>query len=182
MKRALCNFVFHRLLGWKTDIRTPHYDKCVICVAPHTSNWDLFIGLLCYGAMGKKASFMMKKGWFFFPVGLIFRATGGIPIDRSRNTSMVSQMVERFTQKRSFHLAITPEATRKPNSEWKTGFYYIALKAQVPILLAGMDYPSKTVRCMQAFIPQDGNAEMDMCNIKQYFKSFIGKNPKNFAI
>ena len=92
-----------------------------------------------------KTSFMMKKEWFFFPLGLIFRAIGGIPVDRSRNTSLVDQMANRFAGSKLFHLAITPEGTRKSNPNWKKGFYFIALKAQVPIMLIGIDYPTKTI-------------------------------------
>ena len=100
----------------------PNYDKCIICAAPHTSNWDLFIGKLFYGAIGRKTSFMMKKEWFFFPLGLIFKAVGGIPVDRSRNTSLVDQMANKFAESKQFHLAITPEGTRKPNPNWKRDF------------------------------------------------------------
>ena len=73
MKKAFYSFIYYRLLGWKTNVTVPDYDECVICAAPHTSNWDLFIGKLFYGAIGRKTSFMMKKEWFFFPLGLIFR-------------------------------------------------------------------------------------------------------------
>lgn len=122
MKKRLYSFIYYRLLGWKTNVTVPNYDKCVICAAPHTSNWDLFIGKLFYGAIGRKTSFMMKKEWFFFPLGLIFRAIGGIPVDRSRNTSLVDQMANRFAGSKLFHLAITPEGTRKSNPNWKKGF------------------------------------------------------------
>lgn len=122
MKKRLYSFIYYRLLGWKTNVTVPNYDKCVICAAPHTSNWDLFIGKLFYGAIGRKTSFMMKKEWFFFPLGLIFRAIGGIPVDRSRNTSLVDQMANRFAGSKLFHLAITPEGTRKSNPNWKKRF------------------------------------------------------------
>ena len=145
MKKSFYSFIFYRLLGWKTRLEVPNYDKCVICAAPHTSNWDLFIGKLFYGSLGRKACFMMKKEWFFFPLGIFFKAIGGIPVNRDKRTSMVDQMAERFANSTQFHLAITPEGTRKANPEWKKGFYYIALKAQVPIILIGVDYPSKTI-------------------------------------
>lgn len=94
MKKAFYSFIYYRLLGWKTNVTVPDYDKCVICAAPHTSNWDLFIGKLFYGAIGRKTSFMMKKEWFFFPLGLIFKAVGGIPVNRGRKSSLVDQMTE----------------------------------------------------------------------------------------
>lgn len=181
MKQALCRFIYHRILGWNYLITVPEFDKCVICAAPHTSNCDLFIGKLFYGSLGRKTSFMMKKEWFFWPLGPIFRSMGGIPVDRGKKTSLVEQMAERFAQSRQFHLAITPEGTRKANPNWKKGFYYIALKAKVPIMLIGIDYPSKTITATKALMPT-GNLEEDMRIIKDYFKGFRGRIPENFAI
>lgn len=181
MKKAIYGFIFYRILGWKDNVTVPNYDKCVICAAPHTSNWDLFIGKLFYGAMGRKASFMMKKEWFFFPLGLIFKAIGGIPVDRGRKSSLVEQMAERFANSKRFHLAITPEGTRKANPEWKKGFYFIALKAQVPIVLIGVDYKNKTIVATKAIMPS-GDLEKEMREVKLYYKDFVGKNPKNFAL
>lgn len=180
MKQKLFSFIYFKLLGWKEEVSVPFLDKCVICVAPHTSNWDLFIGKLYWGAKGRQACFMMKKDWFFFPLGSIFRAMGGIPVDRGRKTSLVEQMTERFKQTDKFNLCITPEGTRKPNPDWKKGFYYIALKAGVPIQLIGIDYGRKTISYTRCFTPT-GDFEKDIVEIKSYFKDFIGKHPKNFA-
>ncbi len=181
MKKALYSFIYYRLLGWKTNVTVPDLDKYVICAAPHTSNLDLFIGKLFYGAIGRKTSFMMKKEWFFFPLGLIFKAVGGIPVDRKHKTSLVEQMAEQFARSKQFHLAITPEGTRKRNPNWKKGFYYIALKAQVPIVLIGIDYPSKTISATKMITPS-GDIDKDMREIKLYFKNFKGKYPENFSI
>lgn len=181
MKNSLYKFIYHSLLGWKTRIEVPQYEKCVICAAPHTSNWDLFFGKLFYGVLGQKVNFLMKKEWFFFPLGPLFKAIGGIPVDRKRKTSLVDQLSERFARSRALHLAITPEATRKPNPDWKKGFYYIALKAGVPILLIGIDYPTKTIACTRSIMPS-GNYDEDIREIKQYFTQFRGKKPRNFAI
>lgn len=181
MKKTIYSFIYHKLLGWKSNVTVPYYDKCVICAAPHTSNWDLFIGKLFYGAIDRRASFMMKKEWFFFPLGLIFKAIGGIPVDRGRRNSLVDQMADRFANSQEFHLAITPEGTRKANPNWKKGFYFIALKANVPIMLIGIDYPSKTISSTKVIIPT-GDLEKDMNEIKEYFKEFRGRNPENFAI
>ena len=177
---AMSSFIL-RLFGWTVEVDVPDYPKCVICVAPHTSNWDFFIGKLAYLSIGRYAGFMMKKEWFFFPLGLIFKAVGGIPVDRSRNTSLVDQMANKFAESKQFHLAITPEGTRKPNPNWKKGFYFIALKAQVPIMLIGIDYPTKTITSTKAIMPT-GDIEKDMHEIKLYFKDFQGKNPENFSI
>lgn len=181
MKQQLCRFIYHRLLGWKTVITVPFYEKCVICAAPHTSNWDLLIGKLFYGSLGRRASFLMKKEWFFFPLNLVFKAMGGIPVNRGKKNSLVDQMARRFASCSRFNLAITPEGTRKANPEWKKGFYYIALQAQVPIMLFGIDYPSKTITCTKAIVPS-GDIEKDMREIKRYFMQFIGRHPEYFSV
>lgn len=181
MKKAIYKFIYQKILGWKYDIRVPLVDKCVICAAPHTSNLDLFIGKFYYGSTGRKSYFMMKKEWFFFPLGFFFRNAGGIPVDRNRNTSLVDQMCTVFSQKKKFHLAITPEGTRTANANWKKGFYYIALKAEVPIVLIGIDYQKKTITEGKILHPT-GDIEKDMKEIKLYFKDFKGKHPENFSI
>ena len=181
MKQQLCRFIYHRLLGWKTVITVPFYEKCVICAAPHTSNWDLLIGKLFYGSLGRRASFLMKKEWFFFPLNLVFKAMGGIPVNRGKKNSLVDQMARRFASCSRFNLAITPDGTRKANPEWKKGFYYIALQAQVPIMLFGIDYPSKTITCTKALVPT-GDIEKDMREIKRYFMQFTGRHPEYFSV
>lgn len=181
MRQAVYRFLYHRLLGWKAEVTVPDYDKCVVCGAPHTSNYDLLLGKLFYGAWGRKTCFLMKKEWFFFPLGIFFRALGGIPVDRSKNSSMVDAMAERFARSQRFHLAITPEGTRKPNPHWKRGFYYIALKAQVPIVLVGIDYEKKTITATRSFVPT-GDFDREMREIKLYFKDFKGKHPQNFDL
>ena len=84
MKKALFSFIYFKLLGWKAEVSVPDYDKCIICAAPHTTNWDLIIGKLFIGAIGRESGFLMKKDWFFFPLGYLFRWMGGIPVDRSK--------------------------------------------------------------------------------------------------
>ena len=180
MKKTIYSFIYYRLLGWKTNVTVPNYDKCIVCAAPHTSNLDLFIGKLYYGAIGRKTSFMMKKsGSFSFRI--LFKAVGGIPVDRGRKSSLVEQMAHKFAISKHFHLAITPEGTRKANPNWKKGFYHIALQAQVPIVLVGIDYPTKTISCTKAIMPS-GDIEKDMREIKLYYKDFRGKHPENFSI
>jgi 1-acyl-sn-glycerol-3-phosphate acyltransferase len=181
MKKAIYSFIYYRILGWKTDVTVPEMDKCVICAAPHTSNLDLFIGKLFYGAIGRKTSFMMKSDWFFFPLGIIFKAVGGIPVHRGRKTSLVDQMTEKFANEKVFNLAITPEGTRKCNPNWKMGFYYIALKANVPIVLIGIDYPTKTIKATKYLMPS-GDAKADLKEIKSYFVGLSGKHPDQFSV
>lgn len=167
--------------GWKLIDEAPSLKKCVICVAPHTSNWDFIIGKLYYSAVGRKASFLMKKEWFFFPLGLFFKAIGGVPVDRSKKNSITDQLAERFDRLDEFHLAITPEGTRKPNADWKKGFYYIAQKASVPIQLAFIDYTTKEAGIATNFYPT-GNVDEDLQQIKLFYKDKKGKIPENFLI
>lgn len=96
MKQAICRFIYHKLLGWKAEVNVPDFKKCIICAAPHTTNWDLFIGKLFITAIGRESGFLMKKEWFFFPLGIIFRKMGGIPVHRDKRTSMVDQLVQRI--------------------------------------------------------------------------------------
>ena len=170
-----------RLFGWKSIVGVEIPPKCVICVAPHTSNWDLILGRLFYATVKGKPHFLMKKEWFFFPLKYLFRALGGIPVDREKKSSLTEQMVEIFDQQKYFHLAISPEATRKKNVNWKSGFYYIALGAKVPISLAHIDYSTKEIGIGCNFQPT-GNEEADMADIKQYYKDFKGKFPEQFGM
>ncbi|MDR1882054.1 MAG: 1-acyl-sn-glycerol-3-phosphate acyltransferase [Prevotella sp.] len=178
--KSFCNFIL-RLIGWRTTGQTDLPDKCVICVAPHTSNWDLPLGLIVYSALGRKASFLIKKEWFFFPMNLIFKMLGGIPVDRSRKTSLIEQMAKRYAIKDSFQLAITPEATRKLNAEWKKGFYFIALAAKVPIVVAALDYGKKEAGFKKILIPtSDMNADLE--EIKACYKGVTAKYPRHFSL
>jgi 1-acyl-sn-glycerol-3-phosphate acyltransferase len=123
----------------------------------------------------------MKKEWFFFPLGILFKKLGGIPVYRQKHTSMTDSMAETAKAAREFHLCITPEGTRSPNPDWKKGFYYIAKGANIPILLAGIDFATKTITIGKEITPS-GDFEKDMREIKLYFKDFKGKHPENFSI
>ena len=128
-----------------------------------------------------KSNFLMKKEWFFWPLGSIFRSIGGIPVYRQKHTSMTDSMAKTAQEAATFHLCITPEGTRSRNPEWKKGFYYIALKAQLPILLYGVDYEQRRIQCTKTILPT-GDVDSDMRQIKLYFKDFKGKKPENFTI
>lgn len=170
-----------KIVGWKTVFSIDKISKSVICVAPHTSNWDFFIGKLYYSAVGGgKVSFLMKKSWFFFPVGNILKAIGGVPIDRSKRNSTTAQMVDEFNKRDVFRLAITPEGTRKLNENWKMGFYYIAKGANVPIELAYIDYKKKEAGITEIFHPTD-NEQADIEHIKSFYKNVTPRFPKQFS-
>lgn len=169
------------LIGWRSVGQLDYPSKCVICVAPHTSNWDLPLGLLIYKALGRKASFLIKKDWFFFPMNIFFKGLGGIPVDRSKKTSLTEQIAEVYNERSEFQLAITPEATRKKNPEWKLGFYYIALAAKVPILVVALDYKQKVADFKKVIYPS-GDVDADMVIIKDCYKNVTAKYPENFAM
>jgi 1-acyl-sn-glycerol-3-phosphate acyltransferase len=174
-------FLLYRLLGWQVEVSMTLPDKYLIALAPHTSNWDFIMGLLYSRAEGFHCDFMMKKEWFFWPLGPIFRKLGGIPVYRSKHTSLTDQLAQVARERDKFGLCITPEGTRKPTTEWKKGFYYIALKAELPILLFGLDYAQKRIVCTKSIIP-NGDVDGQMQEIKEYFRPFKGKKPQNFII
>lgn len=179
--QSICRTILFRWMGWTTEVTEPTPQKCIICVAPHTSNQDFFIGELYYTAIGLTSNFLMKKEWFFWPFGSLFRSLGGIPVERSRHTSLTDQLAERAMNSAHFSLAVTPEGTRKKVTQWKRGFYFIALKANLPILLYGIDYASKRIVCTKTLKPS-GNVEADMREIMNYYKDFQGKHPERFAV
>ena len=179
--RKLCSWLLYKRLGWKKTVTEQHPDKYIICLAPHTSNWDFFIGQLYMRAEGFHTNFLMKKDWFFWPLGPIFRRMGGIPVYRSKKTHMTEQLATMAKQMRRFALTITPEGTRRKNPDWRRGFYYIALGAEIPILLYGCDFEKKEIVCTRTFVPT-GNVDEDMKEIKAYFRDFKGKHPDQFAI
>ena len=170
-----------KVLGWKAVVTVEEPPKSVICVAPHTSNWDFIIGKLYYWSLGRQSSFLMKKSWFFFPAGILLRSMGGIAVDRSKRTSVTEQMAEEFNKHESFHLAITPEGTRKLISKWKMGFYHIAVQAKVPIQLAYIDYEKKEMGISGILYPSD-DEEADLVIIQAFYKSVNPKHPEKFFI
>jgi 1-acyl-sn-glycerol-3-phosphate acyltransferase len=167
--------------GWKAYTTVAEPPKSVICVAPHTSNWDFPIGELSYLALGRKASFLIKKSWFFFPLNYFFKALGGVPVDRSKRTSVTQQMAEEFEKREHFHLAITPEGTRSLSDKWKMGFYHIAVLANVPIQLAYIDYGKKELAIKEIFYPT-GDEVADLLKIQDYYKDVQAKFPEKFSL
>ena len=166
--------------GWKfqTNITLP--TKCVIAIAPHTSNWDFIVGELAVRSVGMKARFLMKSTWFFFPLGYIMKAIGGIPVNRNKNTRVTDQVVQAFNMHDNLIVGVTPEGTRSRNENWRTGFLHIAQEAQVPLALAYIDYSTHTV-CIDRFYEITGDYDADMAGIKQYFSKYKAKYPEKFA-
>lgn len=170
------------LWGWKVVATVPDYDKCIVCVAPHTSNWDFILGKLAYASLGRKAGFLMKSSWFFPPLGWIFKAMGGIPVYRGDRTkpSLTAQVTELFRRRDKLTVAITPEGTRSRTDRWHTGFLHIALGADVPIVLGAFDFATKVIYLERTFRPGP-DIEADMKEIKNYYRQFTGKHPEKFS-
>ncbi len=171
-----------RLMGWSVDISVPDYPKCLICVAPHTSNWDFVMGKLAYAAIGRHAGFMMKSTWFFPPLGWIFRTMGGIPVyrgNKGKHPSMVDQVSTMMRQRDRLQIAITPEGTRSRTAQWHTGILRIAYNTGVPIVLATIDYQNKRITACRS-IYASGDHDLDMATIKSYYNASQAKHPKDF--
>ena len=171
-----------KLFGWTVAVTGPVQPKCIICVAPHTSNWDFIVGKLAVATVGVKAGFLMKESWFFWPLGCFFRAIGGVPVPRGRKSvrPLTEVIVERFENTDNLVLAITPEGTRSRTCEWHTGFLRIALQAKVPVMLAVLDFEHKKAMIEREFEPS-GDLDADMAAIKAYYRPFKGKYPEKFC-
>ena len=174
--RFLSNSIM-RLTGWHVDGTLPDLPKYVIIGAPHTSNWDfvLFLGIIFrlkinVSYMGKVELFHSLLGWFFY-------YCGGIPVDRSKSTGLVEQTVGACEKAEHFILVIAPEGTRHHVTEWKMGFYHIAKKAGIPIVMAVVDGKHKTVHVGQVFHPTE-NMDVDIKTIRGYFAGMAGINPR----
>ena len=169
----------YKAAGWKIQGEKPPLTKYVIIVAPHTSNWDFFVGWGARNVIGFRPNFLAKQSLFKIPfVGWFLKFIGGVPVDRSRKTNMVDQVVQLYKEKEDFIMTITPEGTRSYSPNWKTGFYRIAHQANVPIVKIGFDYATKTVFIDEPFHPT-GDMEGEIETFKEYFKKFKGKNPED---
>jgi 1-acyl-sn-glycerol-3-phosphate acyltransferase len=168
--------LWFRWKGWKIKGRFPHeVSKMIIAVGPHTSAWDVVVGLSVRHLIPiKHAYFLGKKELFDGPFGWFFRSLGGTPVDRFSKTGMVQQVAEKFQAHEKFRLAMSPEGTRKKVDKLRTGFYYIAKEANVPILLAGFDFTKREVIISELLYPTD--EEKDFKTIIAFFAGVEGKN------
>jgi 1-acyl-sn-glycerol-3-phosphate acyltransferase len=172
---------FLKLTGWKIEGSLPcDIDKFVVIAAPHTSNWDLPYLLMVAFVLNLRVYWMGKQSIFSPPFGPIMRWLGGIAVNREQSSNLVESCAQALVKAEgAVHLVIPPEGTRSKTRYWKTGFYYIALKAQVPIVLGYMDYSRKVSGLGPLFYPT-GDIEQDMMTIKAFYAPFKGKNPDQF--
>ena len=172
---------FLRLNGWTVHgSLPPDAPKCVMIAAPHTSNWDLPYTLMVAFALRLHIRWMGKASLFRFPFGPVMRWLGGIAVDRARTTNLVAASAAAIVAADGpLQLVVPPEGTRGKTRHWKTGFYFIALEARVPIILAYMDYHRKVSGLGPVFTPS-GNLEADMAEIKRFYAGVKGRNADQF--
>ncbi|MET3117175.1 1-acyl-sn-glycerol-3-phosphate acyltransferase [Undibacterium sp. GrIS 1.8] len=168
-----------RLIGWKVEGITPTTPKYVLIAAPHTSNWDFPVTLLVCFALRLNVYWMGKASLFPPVVGGVMRWLGGIPVDRTRTGNLVQSTVEAFQNTSSLTVIVPPEGTRGNVSHWKTGFYYIAQGAGVPIALGYLDFKRKVGGIGRMF-ELSGDITVDMAEIQRFYAGITGKNPRQF--
>lgn len=172
---GIAKFIFFKMMGWKIKGSfDPNIKKAVIIVVPHTSWHDFYVGVFTRRILGTQINFIGKAELFRWPLGRYFRWMGGVPLDRTPGQNKVEAIANIFKEKDEFRLALAPEGTRKKVLEWKTGYYYIALAANVPIICVAFDYALKTVVIDKPFYPT-GEIEEDTEMLRSFYKGVVGK-------
>jgi len=182
-RKAILRFLSQKIaravllvLGWRIDGAVPSIPKYVLIGAPHTSNWDFALALLAKWALDFRFHWIGKDTLFRRPFGRVMRWLGGIPVNRRSHNHFIDQMVQQFRVRDEMVIVITPEGTRSRTEYWKSGFYYIALGAQVPIVMGYADYARKILGIGPAVMPT-GNLEADLALIRGFYSDKSGKHP-----
>ena len=175
MIRVISKFILNKIIGWRVIGYLPKNEKYIIAVVPHSSYFDLIIAVLIRTYSGLKIKFIGKKELFNPITSYLFKFLGGIPVDRTKKSNIVDEVVELFELGKIKILAIAPEGTRKRVEKWKTGFYYIALKAKLPILMVSFDYIRKEVKINNKFYPS-GDIDKDFIELKKKVNDVIARN------
>jgi 1-acyl-sn-glycerol-3-phosphate acyltransferase len=178
--RKLIARAFLRLTGWGPEGDAPTAPRFVLIAAPHTSNWDLAYLLALAEVYGLRISWMAKHQIFRPPAGILFRALGGIPIRRHERADRVGAMAREFGARERFALVVPAEATRAWAPHWKSGFYHIARKANVPIVMGFLDYARRRGGFGPALLPS-GDVTKDMDRIRAFYADKVGKFPAQFG-
>ena len=164
-----------RLMGWRVDGEVPDLPKFVIAVAPHTSNWDFVVGAATMFALDLRLSFIGKHTLFRWPVEGVLRWMGGIPVDRGASHGLVGETVKAFAAVERRILAIAPQGTRKRGARFRSGFLRIARGANVPVVLASLDYASRCLRLGPTFMPGE-DVDAELARVEAFFAKVTGKN------
>lgn len=173
-RRAACRGVM-RLAGWRLVGEFPNVPKLVMIVAPHSSWWDGIWGLFMKVGIGAGINFMAKQELFRPPLGRLLRGLGGIPIARRAAHGVVEQMIERFDHQDRLWLGIEPEGTRRHVAKWKSGFWYIAHRARVPVFPVAFNYPDKTIH-LGPLHPTTGDLAADTERLRAFYRPYQGKH------
>jgi 1-acyl-sn-glycerol-3-phosphate acyltransferase len=177
----LCR-LYLKIIGWKIgNTLDPSVKKCVMVGAPHTSNLDYPIALATLYASGVHVRYLAKNSLFKFPLGILMRVTGGIPVDRSKHTNMVDAMIAMFALNKTLVLLIPAEGTRSYVKEWKSGFYHTAVGAKVPIAMGYLDYGKKVAGFGDLFYPT-GDYQKDLVEIKNFYRRFTARHPEKSSL
>lgn len=171
LAQAILNY-----LGWQLMVDLPDDRRFVLIGAPHTSNWDGVMMILVKIALGLDLHFIGKDSLFRGPLGGLMRRLGGIPVNRRERNNFTRQMVQLFQEREELILVIAPEGTRRKTRRWKSGFYYIALGAGVPILMGYLDYQRKEIGLVELLHPT-GDLQADFEKIRAYYAPVRGKFP-----
>lgn len=177
MIRAIAKFIYFKIMKWKLVGDFPEVNKCVMIVVPHTSYADFFIGLLIRRIWNKEINFIGKESLFKPPLGWYLKWVGGAPIVRNKKSDTVAAIAAIFNTKKVFRLSLSPEGTRKKVTEWKTGFYYIAKMAEVPVVMVAFDFGHKQVKISKPYFTTE-DKEADFKIYKSFFKGVVGKIPE----
>lgn len=181
MIKVISKFLL-KLLGWRIEEDTFLQEKKAVAImAPHTSNWDFFLGKMAFDVVGLKVSFLIKKEAFFFPFAGWLKKSGGIPVDRKNRTDLVTQIVDRLDNEEELIIAMTPEGTRSAVKYWRKGFYHIALKANIPILIGYIDYKNKIGGIKKVMYPT-GDIEKDFAEIVDFYKNITPRHPEKYNV
>lgn len=182
MLKAFCKFLF-RSLGWTGNNFVIPDKKCILLGVPHTSIWDFVISWIYYTSLGGKMNFMIKKSFFFWPMGVLMRSMGGIPVNRSKGANVIKETIRAFNENEVFRLAITPEGTRKRVKTWKSGFHSIAKAANVPVYYGSFDWGRKHVEIVREPLQLHDDPREDIKFLKDFFreKGVKGKHPELFC-
>ncbi|HZK43757.1 MAG TPA: 1-acyl-sn-glycerol-3-phosphate acyltransferase [Syntrophomonadaceae bacterium] len=172
-----------KLVGWKAEGEIPpEIKKCIIVAAPHTSNWDFFYALFAFYILDFKAKYLIKSNWMVFPLNIFFKLTGAIGVERKvKGNGLVDGIVKKIEKMERVSIVIAPEGTRKTVTRWKTGFYNLALKAELPLVLAYLDYDKKTAGVGLVIHPT-GDYYKDMLQIQNFYKNITPKHPETYTV
>jgi len=166
-----------RVGGWQLVGSFPDVSKLVVIVASHTSNWDGFWGLVAKMALGVEIRVLGKAQLFWWPLGALLRWLGAVPVDRSKPHGVVAQAVELMERSERCWFVLAPEGTRKPVTQWKTGFWKIASAAHTPIFPVYLHYPDKRIGLGELFMPSE-QMHADICALRQWYRPWVGKHPE----